>query len=245
MTTAPTRKTHNMSYKPDTAFILAAGLGTRLRPLTDHQPKPMVEIHGKPMLGHALDALENCGVKTCVINTHYHAHVIDEYLQKRKGPKTIISYEEILLDTGGGIQNMLQHFSAPFYVLSGDSIWQDPKDQPSALDALAQHWDDEKMDILILLQPLDTMHLTKGIGDYDLDADGRAIRSLNKKGRYMFTSIRINSPRIFSGAPQGKFSYLTLLDEAQKNGRLYGLVHQGQWHHISTPEDVRQVNERA
>ena len=104
-------------------------------------------------------------------------------------------------------------------------------------------WDPDKMDILILLQPLEKMSLTHGVGDYDLDQDGRAIRSPDQKGSYMFTSMRINAPHIFNDAPDGAFSYLQLLDQAQTRGRLYGLVHDGNWHHISTPDDVKRVND--
>ena len=98
------------------------------------------------------------------------------------------------------------------------------------------------MDILIVLQPVETMKLTEGVGDYDIDENGRAIRSKDKSGAYMFTSLRINAPHIFDNAPQGAFSYLQLLDEAQARGRLYALVNDGMFHHISTPADLEAVN---
>lgn len=230
-----------MNDYPDRAFILAAGLGSRLRPLTNLIPKPMVCVHGKPMIDHALDALSNAGVKNCVVNTHYKAEILHNHLATRKSPQIIFSYEKELLDTGGGIYNAISHFSEPFYVLSGDSVWEN-KNNHDALMELAAAWDPSRMDILILLQPVDTMKLTQGVGDYDLDEHGRAIRNLSKAGRYMFTSIRINAPHIFVNSPFGSFSYLQLLDEAQKKGRLYGQVHSGIWHHISTPQDLESVN---
>lgn len=226
---------------PDKAFILAAGLGTRMKPLTDTLPKPMVAVHAKPMIDHALDALWNVGVKTCVINTHYKAEVLNEHLKHRAKPEIILSHEPVLLDTGGGIAKTLPHFDAPFFVLSGDSLWENAPGHNTLLD-LAAHWDSKKMDILILLQPMETMKLTEAVGDYNLMPDGRAVRSLNRTGRTMFTSIRINAPSIFASAPHGAFSYLQLLDQAEKNGRLYGLIHTGLWHHISTPADVDAVN---
>lgn len=224
----------------DSAFILAAGLGTRLRPLTDDRPKPMVEIGGKPMIDHALDALAGAGVKRCVVNTHYRAEILHDHLKDRKNPDVILSHEPELLNTGGGIKNALRYFHAPFFVLSGDSVWEDAPGK-NALLALAKAWNPEIMDILMLLQPVETMKLTHGVGDYDLLPGGRAVRSLTQKGGAMFTSIRINRPEIFASAPEGPFSYLDLLDAAQAKGRLYGVQHKGSWHHISTPADLQAV----
>jgi len=121
-----------------------------------------------------------------------------------------------LLDTGGGIKAKRDNFGEEsFYVLSGDSLWNDgPGD--SALKQLSDAWDDEKMDILMLLQPIASMKLTKGCGDYHLEPDGRAIRAYDHAGEYMFTSIRINSPRIFRSTPEIPFSYLRMMDNAQK-----------------------------
>jgi MurNAc alpha-1-phosphate uridylyltransferase len=225
---------------PDKAFILAAGLGTRMRPLTNDIPKPMVEVKGKPMIDHALDTLKAVGVQTCVVNTHYKASVLEQHLKNRKDPEIIISHEEELLDTGGGITKMIRQFKKPFFILSGDSMLEDESGE--ALKAMANEWNSDQMDILILLQPVSSMHLTQGVGDYNLGEDGRAVRSLDRTGQYMFTSIRINSPEIFNECDPIPFSYLELLDIAQGHGRLFGLVHDGIWHHISTPEDVEKVN---
>lgn len=228
---------------PDKAFILAAGLGTRLRPLTDDRPKPMVSVLGKPMIDHTLEALKAVGVKSCIVNTHYKADVLHDHLKGRTAPEIILSHEQELLNTGGGIAKMISEFNAPFYIINGDSFWEDTNG--NTLELIAQHWNPEKMDILMLLQPVSSMKLTKGVGDYDLDSEGRATRSLSQTGTAMFTSIRINHPRIFesrkTGAQAEPFSYLALMDEAQQKGRLYGILNPGQWHHISTPEDVRSV----
>lgn len=230
---------------PQSAFILGAGLGTRLRPLTDDIPKPMVEVLGAPMISLALDKLASIGVQNCTVNTHYKADVLEAHLAAYKGaPNIVISHEDTLLDTGGGIKAALDSFTDDFFVLSGDSVWEDTAEHNALLD-LANAWDPEKMDILMLLQPVGRMSLTRGVGDYDLSPDGQAVRSMDKSGAYMFTSLRINSPRIFEGSPDGAFSYLELMDKAQEKGRLYGLVHQGEWHHISTPDDVRSVNGTA
>lgn len=230
----------------DTAFILAAGLGTRLRPHTEDKPKPMVKVDGVPMIEHAFEKLQAEGVQNYIVNTHYQAHVLHSFLENYSNEHCDLtierSYEEVLLDTGGGIVKVLDSLPESFFVLSGDSVWDDGASVPM-LKGLQHMWDEEKMDILIALQPKENMVLTHGVGDYSLAEDGRAVRSLDKTGDYMFTSVRINAKCIFASAPEGAFSYLQLLDEAQAKGRLYGYVHQGDWHHISTPADLEAVNE--
>lgn len=228
----------------DTAFVLAAGFGKRLRPYTEEKPKPMIAVDGVPMIDTALEKLGDIGIEKCVVNSHYLPNILKCHLDQRKGsPKTIISHEEEILDTGGGVANALQHFVAPFFVLGGDSVWEDAPDK-NTLQQMKDAWNPDRMDILILLQPVESMTLTKGVGDYDLDFSGRATRSLDQTGAYMWTSIRINAPHIFDHAPSGNFSYLELLDMAQQKGRLFGIVHEGDWHHISTPEDLEAVNGR-
>lgn len=228
---------------PTKAFILAAGYGKRLRPHTDKLPKPMLPVAGRSLLERTLDHLESSGVHDAVINTHYLADRITAALKDREKPRLTFSHEEDLLDTGGGIMKAIGHFGQdPFFVLSGDGLWSDDPDGP-ALKSLAAAWNPDIMDILILLQPVAAMKLTEGTGDYDLDPKtGKAIRSLGKTGAHMFTSMRINHPRIFEGAPAGAFSYLDLLDRAQQKGRLFGIVHDGDWHHVSTPADLAAVD---
>lgn len=228
---------------PDKAFILAAGFGTRMRPLTLSTPKPVLEIGGVSLLHRALEKLEAQGVTETVVNAHYLADQIENAVKSYKGRMTCrVSREDEILDTGGGIAHGLAPFhEEPFYVLAGDSVWIDDPAGP-ALKSLAETWDPGKMDILILLQRTQSMTLTPGTGDYHLRTDGRAVRSPDKSGAFMFTSIRINHPRIFKNCPTGPFSYLDLLDKAEAEGRLYGLEHKGIWHHISCPGDLERVN---
>jgi MurNAc alpha-1-phosphate uridylyltransferase len=142
--------------KPNKAFVLAAGLGTRMRPLTDQMPKPMVRLQGRTLIDHTLDRLESAGVTDVTINLHHKGDVLRSHLASRKSPALHFSEEPELLDTGGGIKNSLQHFGdEAFYVLSGDSYWEETGEP--ALDALAAAWKPEKMDILIMLQPVKTM----------------------------------------------------------------------------------------
>ena len=166
---------------------------------------------------------------------------MEEHLGHRISPEIKISHEDVLLNTGGGLKNALANFNErDFFVVNGDAFFE-PMYEKSALKHLEEEWNPEIMDILILLEPVSRMHLTKGIGDYDLDQDSRAVRSKDQSGKFMFTSLRINTPKIFEKAPDGAFSYLDLLDEAERKGRLFGLVHDGNWHHISTPDDVSAV----
>ena len=221
---------------PKKAFILSAGFSTRLRPLTNNIPKPMVMVNGTTMIDRTIDHLKRSGVHSYVVNTHYKAGVIHDHFAGCDD--VFISHEEELLDTGGGIKAALPQFKGEdFFVLSGDGLWSDGP-SGNTIQNLANRWNPETMDILMLLQPVETMHDGTGVGDYDIDENGRATRSLDQTGRYMFTSIRINSTSIFNDTPNGAFSYLALMDKAEKDGKLYGLVNDGQWYHISTPEDL-------
>jgi MurNAc alpha-1-phosphate uridylyltransferase len=231
-----------MSNNVDKAFILAAGMGRRLRPYTDTLPKPMVKVGGLPLIDHAINKLRQAGVSEVAVNLHYMADILEEHLQGSSNSELHLFHEEKLMGTGGGFKAALPMMEGnAFYAVSGDSIWTDG-DIP-ALERMSAAWDPDKMDILLLLQPVSNMVLTTGLGDYDLDADGKAVRSFDKSGEYMWTSIRIISASIFEGSPDdAPFSFLELLDAAEEKDRLYGLVHDADWHHISTAEDLDRVN---
>lgn len=229
-----------MSKKPTRAFILAAGKGTRLRPHTDTMPKPMVDIAGTSIIRRTIAKLAEAGVTEIVVNIHHLGDVLEAHLKDVKDARIILSREEDLLETGGGIKKALHHFGdEPFYIINGDALW-DEGEIP-ALEKLAHSWND-KMDILLLLQPTQRMELTGAVGDYHL-VEGKARRAKDKSGDHMFAGIRIAHPRIFDGSPDGAFSFLTLMDKAEEQRRLYGLAHSGHWYHISTPEDLQSVND--
>lgn len=232
-----------MSKVPEKAFLLAAGKGTRLRPYTDTMPKPMVPVGGCSIIHRTLQKLSEAGVKDVVVNLHHLAPVLEDHLATIKQPKILLSHETELLDTGGGVKKMLQFFNEkPFFMINGDALWSD-FGQKSALFRLAETWDDQNMDMLLLLQPVKAMTLTIGVGDYALAPDGKAQRRAAKNGDLMFAGIRIVHPRLFDGSPDGAFSFLTLMDKAEAAVRLYGIVHDGEWHHISTPEELERVDE--
>ncbi len=233
----------NMHARDFHAFILAAGEGRRLRPYTDHLPKPLVPVIGRPILAHALDHLIVAGVSNITVNCFHKAEKIKEFLREYKGQASIhLSEEEALLNTGLGVKRGLGHMGGKaFYVINGDAFWSDGAGG-SVFERLSHQWAADDMDILLLLQPVADMELTEGVGDYDLDENGRAIRRKDQSGAYMFAGVRICKPDIFDDSPDVPFSFLELMDAAEEKGRLYGLVHDGDWHHISTPNDLERVN---
>lgn len=217
------------------AFVLAAGLGERMRPLTDNCPKPLIAVGGQTMLDRALDSLAAAGVEEVVVNTHYLGQMIAAHLKDRKVPRITISHEETLLDTGGGVKKMLPFFgSAPFYVLNADILWLDGA--VPTLEAMAREWDSKTMDLLLLLYP------TAGGGDYTLgDGETRPVFAKGH-GNTIFAGPRIVHPRLFDGAPEGKFGFIDLFHKAEKAGRLFAHRHDGAWYHVGTPEALAETN---
>lgn len=232
-----------MSTSPTHAFVLAAGLGTRLRPYTDTLPKPMVPVQCRPLIDYIFDHLKEAGVKNITVNLHHKADVLREFLPLRSDLNITQSYEEELLETGGGIKKALSTLGEePFFIINGDAFWIDAPDNKT-LAAMASAFEPDKMDMLLLLQPVDRMKLTKGVGDYDRKPDGQIVRSIERTGLFMFAGITLCHPRIFKDSPDGKFSMRVLMDKAQDVNRLYSVENPGDWHHISTPEDLEAVNQ--
>jgi MurNAc alpha-1-phosphate uridylyltransferase len=214
-------------------MVLAAGLGVRLRPITERLPKPLVAVHGRTMLDRVLGHLDMAGVPHRVINLHWHGEMIRRHVTGRPGIE--FSEEPELLETGGGVAKALPLLgSNPFFVCNADVVWRNGS--IPALLRLAAAWDDERMDALLLMQPTATAFGYEGSGDYFLDADGRAIRRRPRQvSPFLFAGVQILHPRLFDGGPRGKFSLNLLYDRAQDAGRLFGIVHDGEWYHIGTP----------
>lgn len=227
-----------MASVPKKAFVLAAGLGERMRPLTNNCPKPLIEVDGITMLDRALDALAAVGVEEAVVNTYYLGHMIEDHLKNRSTPKITLSHETELLDTGGGVKKIISFFGdEPFYVLNGDIVVTDGKE--NSLQALAQKWDSTKMDLLLLLYPSDAK------GDYFMPEGSdvpQFAKGTGKTANYIFAGPRIVHPRLFTGAKDGKFSFLELFHKAESAGKLYGLRHTGGWYHVGTPEALAETN---
>lgn len=229
--------------KLDTAMVLAAGYGKRMRPLTDTRPKPLIEVCGRTMLDHVLDRLEEAGVTRVVVNSFYLADQIEAHLVKRATPLTVISREDILLETGGGVVKALPLLGdQPFYAINADIFWFDGA--IPALDRLARGWDDERMDSLLLLQRTVTALGYEGTGDYFADPAGVLKRRVGGQvAPYLYAGVQILHPRAMVGRPEEPFSRNLVWDEQQEAGRLHGLIHDGLWFHVGTPEDLRATEE--
>jgi N-acetyl-alpha-D-muramate 1-phosphate uridylyltransferase len=220
-------------------MVLAAGLGTRMRPLTDKIPKPLVPVDGKPLIDHVLDRLADAGVARAVVNVHYMAEQIEQHLAYRTRPQIVISDERgLLLGTGGGVARALPQLGhAPFFHINSDTIWIDGV-QPN-LARLAETFDPDTMDALLLLAPTAGSIGYAGRGDFAMAPDGR----LNKRPEqevapFVYAGAAILSPALFNGAPTGDFSLTALFDRAAEAGRLFGLRLEGLWMHVGTPEAV-------
>ena len=220
-------------------MVLAAGLGTRMRPLTDRIPKPLVPVSGKPLIDHVLDRLADAGVARAVVNVHYMADQIEQHLAYRTRPQIVISDERgLLLGTGGGVARALPQLGhAPFFHINSDTIWIDGV-QPN-LARLAETFEPDTMDALLLLAPTAGSIGYAGRGDFAMAPDGR----LNKRAEqevapFVYAGAAILSPALFNGAPTGDFSLTALFDRAAEAGRLHGLRLEGLWMHVGTPEAV-------
>ncbi len=223
----------------DTAMVLAAGLGKRMRPLTASQPKPLVRVAGKALIDHALDRLAAAGICRAVVNVHYLADALEAHVAGRGAPKVTISNErERLLETGGGMVRAAHLLPDPFFCLNSDTIWLDgPR---SALHDMSAIWRPEAMDALLLLVPHKAAHHFTGSGDFHMDPLGALTR--RRPGRvapYIFTGIQLVAKRLLRDPPDGPFSTNLLWDRAIAEGRLYGLAFTGQWFDIGTPAAIR------
>lgn len=224
------------------AMIMAAGYGKRMRPLTDNCPKPLLSVAGEPMIRRSVNQLQRAGVTDIVINVHYLGDQIIESLSNIDTVRLVFIKEDTLLETGGGLKNARHHFNEkPFFVVNGDS-YLIQKSVNSTFNTLQTAWIPELMDMLLLLQPLDKMLLTHGVGDYNVRDNGHIQRSHDQNGTHMFTGIRIISPAVLDNTPDGAFSFLACMDRSEAQGRLFGLTHEGEWHHISTPQNIESVN---
>jgi MurNAc alpha-1-phosphate uridylyltransferase len=224
---------------PRRAMILAAGLGTRMRPLTDTTPKPLVPVGGKALINHVLDRLAAVGVETAVVNVHYFADQIEQHLKPRRAPKIIISDErDALLGTGGGVVKALPLLGdAPFYHVNSDTLWIDGV--KSNLVRLAATFEPERMDALLLLAATTNSVGYAGRGDFAMAPDGRLRRRSEREVvPFVYAGIAMLSPALFEQAPSGAFSLTRLFDRAIEQGRLYGLRLEGVWMHVGTPEAV-------
>ena len=228
-----------------TAMVLAAGFGTRMRPLTNITPKPLIPVAGQPIIAHGFDRLRAANVSRAIVNAHYLADQIEAWCATVTTPATRVSDErDAILDTGGGIARALPLLEPdPFFVLNSDSFWID-RGTP-ALTRLRAAWDDAAMDCLLLL--CDPAHTTgyDGKGDFVIGSDGRLLRAKAAPAGKALAYIGgyIVHPRLFAQAPSGAFSMNLLWDRAIQGGRLFGLAHAGHWLHVGTPEAIGEAED--
>jgi N-acetyl-alpha-D-muramate 1-phosphate uridylyltransferase len=228
---------------PCTAMVLAAGLGTRLRPVTETLPKPLIEINGRALLDNAIDRLTIAGVECVVVNIHYKAAMMKAHLARREHPRIVLSEEAELLDTGGGVAQGLQFLGDVFFVVNGDVVWLD--NEEPALFRLADAFDPIDTDAVLLLQRTLTAVGYEGDGDYFLDA--RGIPRRRREGEvapYLFAGIQLLHRRLFADPPGRIFSLVRLFDRAEAAGRLRAIEHDGEWFHVGTPQGFAETRER-
>ena len=227
------------------AMILAAGLGTRLRPITDNTPKPLVKVAGQALIDYCFDLLRTAGLQKVVVNKHHLGVQISDYVRSVRDLDISVSDEtDALLETGGGVKKALPLLGhAPFFVLNSDVIVHDSGE--SSLRQMHDFWNGEIMDVLLLLHPIETAVGYAGQGDFHMEDGGVLARCEKGRGApYLFTGVQLLHPKLFDETPDGPFSLNLLYDKALAAGRLYGIPHQGHWLHVGTPDAVTEASRK-
>jgi MurNAc alpha-1-phosphate uridylyltransferase len=226
-------------------MVLAAGLGTRMRPAANGLPKPLVPLGGRSLIDHVLDRVAEAGVPRVVVNVHYCADQVVSHLAGRARPEVVISDEtDLILDTGGGVRKALVHLGdQAFLIHNSDSVWIEKG--VSNLARLFARWDGRAMDCLMLLAPIETSLGYSGKGDFSLTAGGEVVRR-GTAGRadYVFTGVSLMHPRLFADSPSGPFSLNLLWDRAIAAHRIFGLTLDGVWMHVGDPAALDQAEKR-
>lgn len=217
-------------------MVLAAGRGQRMRPISDTIPKPLIEIGGRSMLDRMLDRLGN--LDNVVVNAWHLPDQIASAVSKRKTPNIILSREETLLDTGGGVRNALPYLGPDvFAVANSDVLLHEPR--KAALTSLTEVWDSEAMDALLLLVAREDAGGFRGAGDFFIDPTGRLERRGDAASApCVYASLQLVHPRLLSGSPEGAFSFNVLWDRALEKGRLFGAIHDGGWYTVDSPANI-------
>lgn len=226
------------------AMVLAAGLGNRMRPITEALPKPLVPVAGKPLIDYSLNRLESAGVEAVVVNVHYLADMVESHVATRTAPSIVVSDErDALLETGGGIKRALPHLGDDaFLLLNSDSFWIEGA-RPN-LEILMDRWDEVNMDVLLLLASTVSSVGYDGTGDFDMDSNGRLSRRTDHDVTpFVYSGVAMLHPRLFAGAPDGAFSLNVLFDKAIEADRLFGVRMDGIWLHVGTPEAIGEAEE--
>ncbi len=233
------------TFTPASAMVFAAGLGTRMRPITERTPKPMIAVGGKPLMDHTLDRFAESGVARAVVNVHYLPDQIEQHLKTRARPEIIVSDErETLLDQGGGIRKALPLLGEkPFFVANTDAFW--IEGPTSNLRRLVRTWDPERMDVLLLLAGTATSVGVDWPGDFTMDGEGRLTRRREPEvAPFVYSGVGILKPQLFASETREVFRLAPFFFEAAEKGRLFGVRLEGLWLHVGTPEAIGEA-ERA
>jgi len=226
-------------------MVLAAGIGKRMRPLTETTPKPLIKVGGRALIDYALDRLSAAGIERAVVNVHYLADLVEAHLAPRETPTIVIADErQELLETGGGLKKALPLLGdEPFLTVNSDSLWiEGPRPN---LMRLIEAWNPERMDILQLLAPIATAVGYEGYGDFSIDPEGRLRRRRDREVTpFVYAGIAILKPELLAGTPDGPFSANLLYDRAIERGKLYGLRLDGEWLHVGDPQALKAAEER-
>lgn len=219
--------------RPSSLMIFAAGFGTRMRPLTEDRPKPLIEVAGRPLLDHALVLADAAGIDRIAVNAHYRAEQIEAHMARR--PDIAVSTERPeILDTGGGLRQALPLLGAgPVFTLNSDAVWTGP----NPLDTLAAAWDPDRMDGLLLLIPRDRATGHQGRGDFLIDAGGRLTRGPGA----VYSGAQIIAPGGLAAIPDRAFSLNVLWDRMLEGGRLFGVLHDGRWCDVGRPSGIAEA----
>lgn len=230
---------------PKRAMVLAAGLGTRMRPLTDATPKPLIKVAGKALIDYALDRFAEAGVSGAVVNVHYLAEQVERHVKGRAMPEIIVSDErDLLLETGGGLKKARAALGGdPVFCTNTDAIMIDSAGE-EACALLAAAWNGAEMDALLLLVPIARTSGYDGRGDFDRSADGRIALRSRETAPYVFTGLQIIAPSLIDEGPDGPFSTRVLWDKAAERGRLYGAVYGGDWLHVGDADGLAAAEAR-
>ena len=226
-----------------TAMLLAAGLGTRMRPITECTPKPLIKIGGKALIDWPLDQLASENVPRAIVNVHHLAPQIIAHLKVRQKPTTMVSDEtERLLDSGGALVKALPLLGAkPFFVFGCDTVMLDGT--TPALKRLVSQWNSDALDVLMLVHPMEKAHCFDGAGDFFIDAEGHLTRrGMANHAPYVYTGVQIIHPRILIGESAVPFSMNKLWNKAISARRMKGVIHDGGWFHVSTPDSIEKTN---
>jgi MurNAc alpha-1-phosphate uridylyltransferase len=224
------------------AMVMAAGKGTRMQPLTDTMPKPMVPFMGRPLIDHVLDRLEEAGIEEVIVNSHHFADMLEAHVARRTSPRIVLSDERAeLLDTGGGAKKALPLLGDdPIITFNSDSVWDEAEGEN--LRKLIAAFDPARMDALLMIADVKHTIGFTGRGDFNMDADGR----LTRRGKdesvvNMFAGVQVIKPQLFADGPSGAFSTNLIWDRLIEKGRLFGHRMLGTWMHVGTPEDLKSA----